>query len=261
MSSENWYWDTCIFVAFLNDNRPAYGVHIDHIEQFLDDCKRGECAIYTSTITIAEITTKHLVNSKYGSFGDFLNDFGGSIRQVIADPNVMILASAIRGLTYTKTGGNREMGTPDAIHLASALVLESNYGVQVNAFHTFDNGKSRGLEGRSVPLLSYEEWCGSCANDPIAKRVIALKRDRPEHPSPRLTFPAPTPAMPSSPIPGTTTTTAPLNPADEPQRDEPQQQKTEAVAEPPASAGDGKVVVQPDPSAAEAKPAAPDVVV
>ena len=60
MAGENWYWDTCIFVAFLNGNRAAYGHHIDQIGQFLDDCRRGDCAIYTSTITIAEISRKHL---------------------------------------------------------------------------------------------------------------------------------------------------------------------------------------------------------
>lgn len=198
MSSENWYWDTCVFVAFLNDNRAAYGQHVDHIGQFLDDCKMGGCSIYTSTITIAEISKKHLVNSAYGSFNDFLNDYGGAIRQVTADPNVMLLASAIRGLTYTKTGGNREMGTPDAIHLASALVLESNYDVPISGFHTFDNGGSRGLEGRSVPLLSYETWCESCANDPIAKRIITLKRGRPDHPNPKLPLPVPPSPLPST---------------------------------------------------------------
>jgi hypothetical protein len=134
----------------------------------------------------------HLRDSTYGNFSDFLNDYSGSIRQVIADPNVMLLASAIRGLTYTKTGGIREIGTPDAIHLASAIVMERNYGVPVTGFHTFDDGKRKALEGgKAVPLPSYETWCESCLNDPIAKRVIALKRSRPDHPNPKLPLPAP----------------------------------------------------------------------
>lgn len=206
MSSPNWYWDTCVFVAFLNDNRAAYGQQVDHIGQFLDDCKRGECTIHTSTITIAEISKKHLVSSTYGSFADFLSEFGGSIRQVGADPNVMMLASAIRGLAYTKSGGSREIGTPDAIHLASALVLEGTYGVPISAFHTFDDGKKRGLEGRSVPLLSYETWCDSCDTDLTAKRIIELKRTRPDHPNPKLPLPVPiaiTPApLAAPPRPG-----------------------------------------------------------
>jgi predicted nucleic acid-binding protein len=186
MPHENWYWDTCIFIAFLNNNRSAYGAHIDQIGQFLDDCRRGDCSIYTSTITLAEITKKHLVNSAYRNFSDFLQDFGGSITQVVADPNVMLLAAAIRGLTYTKTGGMREMGTPDAIHLASAIVLEKNYGVPISAFHTFDNGKARGLEGKSVPLLSYDQWCEVCADDPVAQQVLTLNRTHPDHPNPQL---------------------------------------------------------------------------
>jgi predicted nucleic acid-binding protein len=197
MPSDNLYWDTCIFVAFLNNNKAAYGHYIDHIGHFLDDAKDGACTIYTSAITIAEITQKHLVNSSYGNFSDFLADFGGAIRQVSADPNVMMLASAIRGLTYAKSGGTREVGTPDAIHLASALVLQSNYGVRITSFHTFDDGKSSGLRGKSVPLLSYETWCESCASDPIAQRVIALTRSRPDHPTPKLPLPTP-PSPPHS---------------------------------------------------------------
>jgi hypothetical protein len=192
------YWDACIFIAFLNDNRPAYGQSIDHIGQFLDEAKRRECTIFTSTLTIAEISAKHLLNSNYGSFSDFLADYTGIIQQVSADPNVMLLASALRGLTYTKTGGKRDLATPDAVHLASALALQSNYGVTLDAFHTFDDGKGKGPGGKSISLLSFETWCEACADDPIARRVIAMKRSRPDHPNPRLPLDAPPPPEPPS---------------------------------------------------------------
>ena len=198
---DHWYWDTCVFVAYLNENHQGYGHYVDHIGQFLDDCARGDCVIYTSTLTIAEITEKRLISSCYGDFSEFLAEYSGSVIQVAADPTVMTLASKIKGLTYTKTGGEREVGTPDAIHLASALTLVSDYGVTLNGFHTFDNGKSKALEGgRSVPLLSYQEWCEQCITDPVAKRVIALGRCKPDHPNPKLPLSAPlAPSVPLQP--------------------------------------------------------------
>jgi hypothetical protein len=39
--------------------------------------------------------------------------------------------------------------------LATALDLKDAYGVDVDIFHTFDDGGKKG----SLPLLSYHEWC------------------------------------------------------------------------------------------------------
>ena len=98
----------------------------------------------------------------------------------------MNLASHLRGMTYTKTNGERSLLTPDAIHIASAIALADTYQVPLNVFHTFDAGKQKGPSGRGVPILGYEDWCEKCKDDPIVQKVIAMKRERPEHPSPRL---------------------------------------------------------------------------
>jgi predicted nucleic acid-binding protein len=176
-----------VFVAYLNDEHEKHGHYIEHAEQFLDECRQGLCCIYTSAMTIAEIPANRLKSTEYGTFNDFLDDYNGSIIQIGADPVVMTLAAHIRGLIYTKQGGKREVGTPDAIHLASALVLTAEYHVPLTAFHTFDNGKNKGLEGgKAVSLLAYETWCESCRDDPVAKRIIAMARTKPIHPNPRL---------------------------------------------------------------------------
>lgn len=180
------YWDTNVFVAYLNDEKAAYGSYIDHIGQYLDEAKQGKCVIYTSTLTIAEVPRRRMVKSSYGSFTDFLSDYEGIIIQIAADPSVMHVAAEIKDLRYHKSGGIREVGTPDAIHLASALALINTYEVSLTAFHTFDNGKGKGTLGKAVPLLSYEEWCSSCSSDPSARQVMALYRIKPNHPNPRL---------------------------------------------------------------------------
>ncbi len=182
------YWDTCVFFAFLNNETEKYAHLIDHIEQFLEEAKQGACTIYTSAVTIAEVPAVKLSHNEYGSFNDFLEDYRGAIIQVGADPNIMMLASEIKGITHTKgPTGRREVGTLDAIHLASALTLSADYGVPITAFHTFDTGKSKTIEGgRAMPLLGYETWCEGQESHPIVSRIIALNRCKPEHDNPRF---------------------------------------------------------------------------
>lgn len=181
-----YYWDTCVFIAHLNDDRLGYGDFIDDINQFLNEAKLGQCAIYCSTLTIAEITKSHLAPWRQGQYEGFLKSFAGTVVPIAPDPNIMTMASELRSLVYLKTGGQRKLHTPDAIHLASALALVDGYGVQLTAFHTFDNGGKGGPDGRGVPLLTFETWCGECKDDPLARKVIELNRCKPQHPSKKL---------------------------------------------------------------------------
>ena len=197
----HYYWDTCIFVAYLNKMEEAYGVYVEHIGQFLEEARKGECKIYTSGITIAEVPRKRMLASKYGDFNEFLADYAGAITPIGADPNVMATAAEIKNLAYAKTGGRREVGTLDAVHLASALALIDVYEVPLTAFHTFDDGNSKGLEGKAVPLLSFETWCEECIGDPVAQRVIGSARKRPDHPFPKLPISLPIASKPGDVVP------------------------------------------------------------
>lgn len=181
-SIPQYYWDTCVFIAQLNDDRVGYGDTVDDISQFLDEAKQGKCTIHCSTITIAEITKDKVIKdpAKW-RFSDFLRDFKDAVIPLQADVNIMSLAAEMRSLPFSKSGTPRTLGTPDAIHLASAIVLMDTFGVQIEAFHTFDKGGKGG-----VPLIGFETWCERCADDPLAKKVIDLKRVPPEHPSKRI---------------------------------------------------------------------------
>lgn len=188
MSEEipEYYRDTCVFIAYLNDDRAAYGALVDDIQQFLDEAQRGECRIHCSTITIVEITKNRMKPDRYDSFPAFLRAFASAVIPVTPDPNIMALASELRSLTYTKTGGERKLHTPDAVHLASAISLRETFRVPLKAFHTFDNGKTRGAEGPGTPLLTFETWCEKCADDPLARKVIEMTRSHPIHPNKKL---------------------------------------------------------------------------
>jgi hypothetical protein len=181
------FWDSCVFTAFLRDEQAAYDVN--SIAQYLTEAREGKHKIYTSSLVFAEVLPSSLTKPGIGSFQDFVDDFQGAIVIVDATPNVMQIAGGLRDLPYRKSPSpGRRLATPDAIMLASGVYLVEAMGVRVNAFHTFDNGRRRGPDGKSVPLLSYHEWSEGFTPEQlrIAKPVIDLNCCRPVHPSPKL---------------------------------------------------------------------------
>lgn len=182
----NLFWDSCVFTAFLRDERAAYD--INSIAQYLTEARDGKHRIYTSSLVFAEVLPSSMTPG-IGSFQDFVDDLQGAIVIIDASPNVTQRAGLLRDLPYRKgASANRRLATPDAIMLASALYLADAMGIRLNALHTFDNGRRRGPEGRSVPLLSYHEWCEGFTPEQakVAKPVVDLLRVPPIHPSPRL---------------------------------------------------------------------------
>lgn len=182
----NYFWDSCCFIAYLNDEQHAYD--IDSLEQYLDEVRDGKSVIYSSTIALAEVRPSLMKKSAGGSFTEFMEDFGGSIVLLDATPNIMQLAGYLRDVKYSKSNSKgRQLATPDAIMLATCVHLEDDLGVKVDCFHTYDKGKRRGVDGKGIPLLTYHEWCDGIEENEFAGRVIKLHRREPLHPEPRLT--------------------------------------------------------------------------
>jgi predicted nucleic acid-binding protein len=180
---DNLFWDSCVFIAFLNNESSAYD--INSIEQYLSEARSGLCRIYSSTVALAEVRPSFLVRKSIGSFSEFVDDLGGAVVLIDPNPNLMDLSGRLRDLSYQKSNSKkRTLATPDAIMLATAVHLEDDLSVELTHFHTFDKGRKRGDEGKSVPLLTYEEWCEGLENDELAQRVIALPRCAPIHPTP-----------------------------------------------------------------------------
>ncbi|GFE97658.1 hypothetical protein DmGdi_27310 [Gluconobacter sp. Gdi] len=181
------FWDSCIFYAYFSNNTAAYD--LSGVEQYIAEAKAGSVVIYTCSVALAEVVPSAFIGGKHGSFEEFLRDFRNAVRLVDLNPNVMLMAARLKDLPYRKTGGERKLGTGDAIMLASCIHLIENYGVAVDAFHTFDSGKKRGLDGgKGMPLLNYEEWCEGFdgSQKDLAQKVIDLKRCNPVHPTPSL---------------------------------------------------------------------------
>ncbi len=160
------------------------------IRQFLNEAKppRRNYIIHSSSISLAEIRESHIKLPGIGSLQDLYDDYTGQIIVTDPSPNIMILASRLRDIPYKKEDStNRVLSLGDSIMLATCLHLSDAFDVTFDVFHTYDDGK----KGKTIPLLSYHEWCEGLTGQALtlARRVCALKRERPVHPNPELAFP------------------------------------------------------------------------
>jgi len=179
----NLFWDSNVFIAFLNKESEAYD--IDSIAQYIEETQNNKHRIFTSGIAFVEITSSRIRNPNYDTFQEFLDDFESLIIPISPDPNILTLAGELKDLKYKKNNSNKRiLTTGDATMLATALELEEVYSTSIDYFHTFDKGNGpRSVEGgKGIPLLTFEEWCEGLEDDPLAKRVIKMKRCEPIHP-------------------------------------------------------------------------------
>jgi len=186
------YWDSCIFIRFLTGTPSEY---VNDIADFILESRPGnprnqKRTIYFSTLTFTEILQEHFVGQGFGSIRDFFDDLGAAFVPVSPDPNIMIMAGALRSVKTVNPKGPKEksrvLGTPDSIHLATCLYLQSTLGIDDLVFHSLDNGRGASWEGKCVPILSFERWYPPETRTTLIDQVCALKRRKPEHPQPRL---------------------------------------------------------------------------
>ena len=127
MAGDNplYYWDTCLFLAWLKDEERKAG-EMDGVREVIDRSKRREVKIMTSVLTAVEV-----LNAKIPAGMDTL--FNGLMKRVNRqgmDIRVANLAHDLRN-HYAAKGG-KTLSTPDAIHLGTAILYRAD------EFHTFD---------------------------------------------------------------------------------------------------------------------------
>jgi hypothetical protein len=192
--TEHLFWDSCVFIAFLKDQRDIYDTI--SIKHYLRDAQDRKIVIFTSSLVFAEVLPNFTAGDSHPYHGDveaFIDDFRGCIKLVDPDPNIMRIAGRLRDLPYKKgRSDGRRLGTADAVMLASALALTEYYDQEITYFHTYDRGGKRDEEkGRSIPLIGYEEWCEgfegiSYDRTHYAHRVVSLNRCEPNYPTPQI---------------------------------------------------------------------------
>jgi predicted nucleic acid-binding protein len=135
-----YYWDTCLFLAWLNDEERKAG-EMDGVREVIARHKRREVRLVTSVLTRVEVLQARIPAGVGTSFTDLLK----RMTQLGIDTKVASLAHDLREhyVINAATYGGKTLSTPDAIHLATAI----HY--RVDEFHTFDNGGS----GKHLGLL------------------------------------------------------------------------------------------------------------
>lgn len=136
-----YYWDTCIFYAWLKDEKLEPG-EMEGINYIIEENKNDKNLIITSAITICEILQGKIPFEKEEQFQKSL--MRRNIIVVGVDIRICEEARRIRDYYYQNNPHSKTVGTPDAIHLATAIHHN------VTEFDTFDARHNRG----SLGLLS-----------------------------------------------------------------------------------------------------------
>lgn len=173
-----YYWDTCLFLAWIKDEQRKSG-EMDGVREVIERSKRREVKIVTSVLTTVEVLQSRLPVGMERLFGDLMK----RVSRVGIETKVAALAHDLRDhyIRNAAQHGGKTISTPDAIHLATAILY------RVAEFHTFDDG---GSSSKSIGLLGLSGNVGG-------HRLTVCK---PQAKSPQLDLRKPTGATtPSSP--------------------------------------------------------------
>ena len=85
----NLFWDSCVFGAFLYDEKD-----LDSIKLFIAEAKAAKYIIYTSSIIFAEIADSKIKQPGIGS----MNDLVGATIPVDPSINIMTLAGRLKDI-------------------------------------------------------------------------------------------------------------------------------------------------------------------
>lgn len=137
-----YYWDTCLFLAWLKDEERQTG-EMDGVREIIERFRHREVKIVTSVLTQVEVLQSRMPVGVPNLFAALMK----RITRLGMDTKVASLAHDIRDYYMARAAefGGKTLSTPDAIHLATAILY------RVNEFHTFDSGgdsKTLGL----IPL-------------------------------------------------------------------------------------------------------------
>ena len=132
------YWDTAPLLAWITDESRPDPAEMDGLAQVIELVEAGKAILMTSVLWRAEVLQAALSDEQRRIIAQaFQHRY---IQELSIDARIMELAGELR--SYHKNHGEKDtlknLRTPDAIHLASALHYDAA------EFHTFDGKKSSG---------------------------------------------------------------------------------------------------------------------
>jgi predicted nucleic acid-binding protein len=141
------YWDTCVFITWLTAEKSKWPASIwQGIQDVADLVEIGQAILVTSTLIRTEVFLGKLTLEQKQKFADILRR--KNVQEVAPHMRIADRASTIRE--------RHKIKTPDAIHLATAILFE------VDEMHTMDgwheDGKKDGLLALSRNVADYDLW-------------------------------------------------------------------------------------------------------
>jgi predicted nucleic acid-binding protein len=143
-----YYWDTCLFLAWLKNESTRKPGEMDAVADVLEKFKRRELDLMTSALTITEISVAKVSVGTYTLLDDVMQR--SNFSKISVDIRVAKLARDIRDyylLRPTEHGG-KTLGVPDSIHVASAILYRAT------EMHTFDEKDNNKLNSLGLIPLS-----------------------------------------------------------------------------------------------------------
>jgi predicted nucleic acid-binding protein len=131
-----YYWDSCAIIAWLMGEKHAAG-ELEGFEEIVKQVENGKAVLFTSALTKSEVLEGRMTPEQKETFSELFQR-----------KNLVLVEITDRVLTLSKEirEWNPKISTPDAIHLATAILYEAD------EFHTTDGGGKRKRPGDLLPL-------------------------------------------------------------------------------------------------------------
>ena len=141
------YWDTCVFIAWLKDEKDKWPPTIwQGIVDVANLVQSEQAILVTSTLIRTEIFLGTLTPEQKHKFARILQR--KNVLEVAPHMRITDRASTIRE--------KHKIKTPDAIHLATAILYNVDEMQTMDGWH--DDGKRDGLLGLSRNVDDYNLW-------------------------------------------------------------------------------------------------------
>lgn len=136
-SSPLYYWDTCLFLAWIKDEERPHG-EMDGVREVVGRVKKRDAVMLTSVITTTEVLQSKLP----AGVGNLFHGLMQRIERKSVDIKVAKLAHDLRDYYSTISDyGGKTLSVADALHLATAILFRAD------EFHTFDGSNGRNSLG------------------------------------------------------------------------------------------------------------------
>lgn len=165
-SNPKYYWDTCLFLAWLKDESSRKPGEMDGVREYLTRHSNRQISLMTSVLTLTEMTIAKVPAGTENLLEQVMQR--RNFTRLSIDLRVATLARDLRNHYIADPKKYHDMGltVPDSLHLASAIL---NKATEFHTFDEFDKPKYKALG--LIPLSGNVAGHKLVICKPIAKQL------------------------------------------------------------------------------------------